>query len=67
MEESDGVKGTLKLQVFLHLLLDRSKTRKDIGVRVDDTFRLCGGSGGEDYLDGIGFGEGVDCADRGCG
>ena len=47
----------LIFQVFLHLLFDRSKTGKDIAVRMNDAFRVGGGAGSEDYLDGIGFGQ----------
>src|ERR1700677_3716486 len=62
MQKAKGMEDAFVLQVFLHLLFDRSKTRKDVPVSVHDSFGVARGAGGEDDLDGVGFGNAVDGA-----
>ena len=50
VQDANGVKGLLELEILLHLLLDGSKAREHVAMGVDDAFGIAGGAGGEDDL-----------------
>src|SRR5271167_3022443 len=62
MKESQRMEDALVLQVFLHLLLDRSKTGKDISMCVNNTLRIAGRAGGEHDLHWVRFAKSFDGA-----